>query len=94
MNHLEHIERIVKKAKERMQDIKQLQTQVARQKEIIAELKQRNEQLEEQARQLKEQKQILLAAAGKMNSQDKAVFEATINKYIREIDKCITLLSE
>jgi peptidoglycan hydrolase CwlO-like protein len=94
MSVLEQIERISKKAKERVQEINNLQNQVARQKEIISELKQKNETLEEQVNLLKEQKQILQASIGKMNPEEKTAFETTINKYIREIDKCIALLSE
>jgi hypothetical protein len=43
---------------------------------------------------LEEQQQIFKAAASKMNEADKKAFDLTINRYIREIDKCIALLSE
>lgn len=44
--------------------------------------------------QLEEQAGILKSAAGQMNETDKKLFEKTINQYIKEIDKCISLLSE
>ena len=43
---------------------------------------------------LEEQQYILKAAAGSLNATDKKAFEQTISKYIREIDKCIAMLSE
>ena len=43
---------------------------------------------------LEEQQYILKSAAGELNNTDKKAFEQTISKYIKEIDKCIALLSE
>jgi len=43
---------------------------------------------------LEEQQYILKSAAGELNSADKKAFEQTISRYIKEIDKCIALLSE
>lgn len=37
---------------------------------------------------------ILKSAAGKMDEPDKKLFEKHINQYIKDIDKCIGLLSE
>jgi hypothetical protein len=45
-------------------------------------------------RALEEQQYILKSAAGELNAVEKKAFEQTINKYIREIDKCIALLNE
>jgi CHASE3 domain sensor protein len=44
--------------------------------------------------QFEQQAGILKSAAGKMDEADKKIFEKQINQYIREIDKCIALLSE
>lgn len=44
--------------------------------------------------ELEQQAGILKSAAGKMSEADKKLFEKHINQYIREIDKCIGLLSE
>jgi hypothetical protein len=44
--------------------------------------------------QLEQQVGILKSAAGKMDEADKKLFEKHINQYIKEIDKCIGLLSE
>ena len=44
--------------------------------------------------QLKQQVAILKTAAGMMNEADKKVFDKQLNHYIKEIDKCIGMLSE
>ncbi len=44
--------------------------------------------------QLEQQVAILKSAAGQMSESDKKSFEKNINQYIREIDKCIGMLSE
>ena len=44
--------------------------------------------------ELEQQAGILKSAAGKMNEPDKKLFEKHINQYIKDIDKCIGLLSE
>ena len=43
---------------------------------------------------LRQQVNILKSCAGQMPEMDKKVFEKQINQYIKEIDKCIHLLSE
>ena len=44
--------------------------------------------------ELKQQAAILKFAAGQMSDRDKKEFETTISRYIRQIDKCITYLSQ
>ncbi|MEO6229316.1 MAG: hypothetical protein ABJB11_04065 [Ferruginibacter sp.] len=44
--------------------------------------------------QLEQQVAILKSAAGQLSDNDKKSFEKNINQYIREIDKCIGMLSE
>ena len=43
---------------------------------------------------LKQQREITKISTGNWNEQDKKEFEKRINTYIKEIDRCITLLSE
>ena len=71
-------------------------------------LRKQNEQLLQQVEKLiekqtdlnlllenvKQENSILKAATGRMNPEDKKNLETTINKYLRDIDKCITLLAE
>ena len=47
-----------------------------------------------QIEELQQQMGILKLAAGEMNDRDKREFEKKINQYIREIDKCISFLSQ
>jgi hypothetical protein len=43
---------------------------------------------------LKQQVEVLKITSGDWNETDKQEFENRINSYIREIDRCIALLSE
>jgi predicted nucleic acid-binding Zn-ribbon protein len=43
---------------------------------------------------LKQQVAVLKLSSGNWDEQDKKEFEKRINQYIKEIDKCIALLSE
>ena len=61
------------------------------------ELSRNNEQHVQQQQiidTLKQQVEIGRISSGKWNDQDKKEFEKRINSYIKEIDQCITLLSE
>ena len=56
----------------------------------------RSSQLKDQEiiNQLQQQVAILKVAAGLMNEADKKAFDKQINQYIKEIDKCMAMLSE
>jgi len=48
-----------------------------------------------QAIELLQQKvQVLQAAKGEMNGEEKKAFEKRLSQYIREIDRCIAMLGE
>jgi HJR/Mrr/RecB family endonuclease len=44
--------------------------------------------------ELKQQVSILKSVSGEMSEADKKEFEKRLNAYIKEIDRCITLLGE
>jgi hypothetical protein len=44
--------------------------------------------------EMQEQITILKVASGELSEKDKKDFERKINQYIREVDKCITFLSQ
>ena len=44
--------------------------------------------------ELEQKVSILKVSTGEMNETDKKDFEKRINQYLKEIDKCITLLSD
>ena len=95
MNQVEeHISRINSKLQELMKKYASLSKESEQQLKNIQKLENENEGKEARIKMLEQQQHILKAAAGKMNEPDKKEFEQVINKYIREIDKCINLLNE
>ena len=90
----QNIKRINTKLQQLLKSYQQLQKDNQRQTALIEELKKAKETNTAQIAMLKEQVSILKAAAGKMNETDKKEFETNINRYIRDIDKCISILSE
>ncbi len=89
-----HITSIQAKLQDLLKKHATLQKQVLQQQELIASLKLKEDDQQKKIRLLEEQQYILKSAAGKLNETDKKAFEQTIGKYLREIDKCIALLSE
>ncbi len=89
-----HIVRINAKLQDLLKKHTSLQKQNQQQQELIAKLKEQQEIGEKKIKALEEQQYILKSAAGELNSTDKKAFEQTISRYIKEIDKCIALLSE
>lgn len=89
-----HITRINQKLQELLKRHTALQKLSAQQQSIIDALKKKNETYEQQVKQLQEQQLLLKSTSGNMDAADKKALEQTINRYIREIDKCIALLSE
>ncbi|HMI78814.1 MAG TPA: hypothetical protein VK484_08470 [Ferruginibacter sp.] len=95
MSELEkNIKRINDKLQLLLKKHQSLQKDNERQTILIEELKQAKEKANGQIVTLQEQVSVLKAVAGQMNEADKKEFEKNINQYIREIDKCIGILSE
>ncbi len=89
-----NIKRINDKLQQLLKNYQSLQKDNQRQSILIDELEQAKEKNDQQIIALQEQVSILKAATGQMDEADKKVFEKNINQYIREIDKCIGILSE
>jgi len=89
-----HIRRINGKLQQLLKNYQLLQKDNQRKSELIATLQETREKDREQISILQEKITILKAATGKMNEADKKAFEKNISQYIREIDKCIGILSE
>ncbi len=70
------------------------QKQQQQQQTLIQSLREQLSASEKKIRALEEQQHILKSAAGQLTATDKKAFEQSISRYIREIDKCIALLSE
>ena len=95
MSDLEqHIKRINDKLQLLLKNYQLLQKEHERQSKLIDTLQQSKDKDMQQINELQERVSILKAASGQMNEVDKKEFEKNISKYIREIDKCIGLLSE
>lgn len=90
----QHIKRINEKLQQLLKRHQQLQRVNQQQLELIATLKAAKEKDAALIAGMQEKIGILQAAAGKMDEADRKVFEKNINRYLREIDKCISLLSE
>ncbi len=95
MSDLEqNIKRINDKLQQLLKNYQLLQKENKKQSDLIKELQQAKEKDSQNITTLQEKISILKAATGKMNEADKKIFEKNINQYIREIDKCIGILSE
>ena len=60
----------------------------------LEEARQKELSIQQHIDELEQRVSILKIAAGDMNEQDKREFEKKINQYIREVDKCISFLSQ
>jgi len=88
------IKRVNEKLQRLLKDYQHLQKDNQRQSKLISELQELRSQDAVQLSALQEQLGIVKAAAGQLSETDKKEFEKNISRYIREIDKCIGLLSE
>jgi predicted transcriptional regulator len=89
-----HIVNINRKLQQLLRNFSALQKQCAQQEDTIKNLKAELEKSQHTIKLLEEQQLILKSSTGKMNEADKKAMEQVIGKYIKEIDKCIALLSE
>lgn len=90
----DHIKRINEKLQRLLKDYQHLQKDNQRQSKLIGELQELRRQDAVQLTSIQEQLGIVKAASGQLSETDKKEFEKNISRYIREIDKCIGLLSE
>lgn len=88
-----HISRINNKLQELLKKHASLLKETAQQQKTIEKLEADIQLKDARINTLEQQQHILRSAAGKMNEADRKAFEQVINKYIREIDKCINLLN-
>ena len=58
----------------------------------LDKIKKEASQFRENSETLKQQVEILKYSNGDMSDEDKKQFEKRINSYIKEIDRCITML--
>ncbi len=90
----EHISRIYNKLQPKLKRLSVLEKENEVLRGEIEELKKMRDLFEKQLVIVQEQNYILKASTSNLSETDKAAMEQTITKYIRDIDKCINLLSE
>ena len=90
----EQLKRISAKLQQLLKQYQLLQKENERKTSEITTLKEIKESQSKQIEELQQQVLILKSAAGEIKEADKKEFEKHINQYLKEIDKCIGLLSE
>lgn len=90
----EHITRVNSKLQDLLRKHYALLKQTEQQAALVKKLEQEHVLQEEKIAALEQQQLILKSAAGQIAGADKKEFEQLVNKYIREIDKCINLLGD
>ena len=89
-----HINRINTKLQDLVRRYGSLMKDNEQKSKTIAGLEAQRKASEDRIIELEQQATVLKAACGSLDAKDKKEFEQTISKYLRDIDKCITLLSE
>ncbi len=90
----DHIKRVNSKLQLLLKQYQMLQRDNERLAESVKELRLSKENETAEISRLQQQVSILKSSIGQMAEPEKKVFEKQINQYIKEIDKCIHLLSE
>jgi regulator of replication initiation timing len=94
MKPIDQIERI----RQKVQGLLRKQATLEKENEKLrAELDRRSSveaELKQKVRQLEEQVNVVKLSSGKMDDASRKAFEKQLNQYIKEIDRCIAMLSE
>ncbi len=90
----EHITSIQGKLQQLLKQYELLQKENAKQVELIGILQKEQTASKEQLQELQQQNLILKASVTDMDGSEKKVLEQKIQHYIKNIDKCISLLSQ
>ena len=90
----EHTKRISEKLHQLLKLFSILQKENEKLKNELTETRNRSKEKDEQLELLALRIEVLKAAKGEMTEDEKKSFEKKINLYLREIDKCISLVNE
>ncbi len=90
----QHLKRIQDKVQQLLKQHNALQKENKSLKEELDNIKKDASQFRENTDNLKRQVEILKYSNGEMGDGDKKQFEKRINGYLKEIDRCITMLSK
>ena len=95
---MDNIETYIKSVNEKLQQLLKKHAAIKKEndnlKEEVKKLSQKEENYKTKLHELDEKVDILKASSGQMADADQKEFEKRINQYIKEIDKCIGLLSD
>ncbi len=89
-----HLKRIQDKLQQLLKQYAALQKENSRLIQELASAQQKIEAYQKNTDELKQQVSVLKLNTGEMSEADKKEFEKRINGYLKEIDRCITLLGE
>ena len=89
----QHLKRIEDKVQQLLKHHIAMQKENKSLKEELDSIKKDALQFRENSDSLKQQVEILKFSNGEMENEDKKQFEKRINTYLKEIDRCITMLS-
>jgi hypothetical protein len=88
-----HIKQVNAKLQQLLLQHNKLQAENEQQKKLIETLHQNDVQQKEKLENIRQEQLILKASLDKMDEVEKKELEQKINGYIKNIDKCISLLS-
>ena len=95
MNNLEvHIKSVNEKLQQLLKKHVALKKENENLKEELNSFKEKEVEYKYALHELDQKVSILKAASGQMSEVDQKEFEKRVNQYIKEIDKCIGLLSD
>jgi chromosome segregation ATPase len=90
----EHIKRINNKVQHLLKRYVFLQKENEKLKNELAAVKTREKEQAEQLKLLSLRLEVLKASRGEMKEEDKKSIQKQLNQYLKEVDKCISLLNE
>lgn len=93
-NTEQHLKRIQDKLQQLLKQYAALQKENSRLIQELASAQQKISAYQKNTDELKQQVSVLKLSTGEMSEADKKEFEKRINGYLKEIDRCITLLGE
>lgn len=85
---------INEKLQQLLKQYSRLQKENERLRYEVSDLKKKESLVAQKMEEMQEQITILKVASGELSEKDKKDFERKVNQYIREVDKCITFLSQ
>ena len=90
----DHINTISEKLQKLLRQYELLQKDNQRQRQLIEGLQKQQAEAIENVELLKQQNLVLKASVSTMSPEDKKAMESKLNQYIKNIDKCISLISQ